>query len=144
VPYEDDDVTRLIINTHDAGAFAPVAHLTVGDFRDWLLSDLATPAVLATLRPGLTPEMAAAVCKIMRNQDLILVAQKCRVTTAFRNTIGLAGRLSTRIQPNHPTDDVNGIAASILDGLMYGGGDAVIGGLTRRLIMSRRPGGCCI
>jgi ethanolamine ammonia-lyase large subunit len=84
------------------------------------------------------------VCKIMRNQDLILVAQKCRVTTAFRNTIGLAGRLSTRIQPNHPTDDVNGIAASILDGLMYGGGDAVIGGLTRRLIMSRRPGGCCI
>jgi ethanolamine ammonia-lyase large subunit len=144
VPYEDDDVTRLIINTHDAAAFAPVAHLTVGDFRDWLLSDLATPAVLATLRPGLTPEMAAAVCKIMRNQDLILVAQKCRVTTAFRNTIGLAGRLSTRIQPNHPTDDVNGIAASILDGLMYGGGDAVIGGLTRRLIMSRRPGGCCI
>lgn len=127
MPYEDDDVTRLIINTHDAGAFAPVAHLTVGDFRDWLLSDLATPAVLATLRPGLTPEMAAAVCKIMRNQDLILVAQKCRVTTAFRNTIGLAGRLSTRIQPNHPTDDVNGIAASILDGLMYGGGDAVIG-----------------
>lgn len=144
MPYEDDDVTRLIINTHDAGAFAPVAHLTVGDFRDWLLSDLATPAVLATLRPGLTPEMAAAVCKIMRNQDLILVAQKCRVTTAFRNTIGLAGRLSTRIQPNHPTDNVNGIAASILDGPMYGGGDAVIGGLTRRLIMSRRPGGCCI
>ena len=144
MPYEDDDVTRLIINTHDAAAFAPVAHLTVGDFRDWLLSDLATPAVLATLRPGLTPEMAAAVCKIMRNQDLILVVQKCRVTTAFRNTIGLAGRLSTRIQPNHPTDDVNGIAASILDGLMYGGGDAVIGGLTRRLIMSRRPGGCCI
>ena len=109
IPYEDDDVTRLIIDTHDAVAFAPVAHLTVGDFRDWLLSDLATPAVLAALRPGLTPEMAAAVCKIMRNQDLILVAQKCRVTTAFRGTIGLPGRLSTRVQPNHPVDDVNGI-----------------------------------
>ena len=127
IPYEDDDVTRLIIDTHDAVAFAPVAHLTVGDVRDWLLSDLATPAVLAALRPGLTPEMAAAVCKIMRNQDLILVAQKCRVTTAFRGTIGLPGRLSTRVQPNHPVDDVNGIAASILDGLMYAGGDAVIG-----------------
>lgn len=127
IAYEADAVTRLIIDTHDAGAFAPVAHLTVGDLRDWLLSDLATPAVLAALRPGLTPEMAAAVSKIMRNQDLILVAQKCRVTTAFRGTIGLPGRMSTRIQPNHPTDDVNGIAASILDGLMYGAGDAVIG-----------------
>ncbi|SEM58604.1 Ethanolamine ammonia-lyase heavy chain [Loktanella fryxellensis] len=127
IPYEADEVTRLIIDTHDAAAFATIAHLTVGDFRDWLLSDHATPAVLAALRPGLTPEMAAAVCKIMRNQDLIRVAQKCRVATAFRSTIGLTGHLSTRIQPNHPTDDVNGIAASILDGLMYGAGDAVIG-----------------
>ena len=127
VPYEEDEVTRLIVDTHDAAAFAPVSHLTVGDFRDWLLSDLATGEALTDLRPGLTPEMVAAVAKIMRNQDLILVAKKCRVTTAFRGTVGLPGRLSTRIQPNHPTDDVNGIAASILDGLMYGAGDAVIG-----------------
>ncbi|CAM4288094.1 ethanolamine ammonia-lyase subunit EutB [Palleronia rufa] len=127
IPYEADEVTRLIVDTHDADAFAPVSHLTVGDFRDWLLSDRATPEVLAALRPGLMPEMVAAVAKIMRNQDLILVTRKCRVTTAFRATLGLEGRLSTRIQPNHPTDDVNGIAASILDGLMYGAGDAVIG-----------------
>lgn len=127
VPYEADDVTRLILDTHDAGAFTVIASMTVGDFRDWLLSDEATSDVLAALRPGITPEMAAAVSKIMRNQDLILVARKCQVTTAFRNTIGLPRRLSTRLQPNHPTDDVNGIAASILDGLMYGAGDAVIG-----------------
>ncbi len=127
VPYEADEVTRLIIDTHDADAFAPISHLTVGDFRDWLLSDLATPEALVRLRPGLMPEMVAAVSKIMRNQDLILVARKCRVVTAFRGTIGLEGHLSTRIQPNHPTDDPNGIAASILDGLLYGAGDAVIG-----------------
>lgn len=127
VPYEDDEVTRLIIDSHDAEAFAPIAHLTVGDFRNWLLSDLASPEVLAQVRAGITPEMAAAVSKLMRNQDLILVAQKCRVITAFRNTLGLEKRLSTRLQPNHPTDDVNGIAASILDGLLYGSGDAVIG-----------------
>lgn len=127
VPYEADEVTRLIMDTHDAAAFAPVAHLTVGDFRNWLLSDAATPEVLAALAPGLTPEMVAAVSKVMRNQDLMLVARKCRVVTAFRNTIGLEGRLSTRLQPNHPTDDATGIAASLLDGLLYGSGDAVIG-----------------
>lgn len=127
VPYEQDEITRLILDTHDLGAFAPISHLTVGDFRNWLLSDHATPLTLAKLRPGLTPEMAAAVSKIMRNQDLILVAKKCHVTTAFRNTIGLPGHLSTRLQPNHPTDDVSGIAASLLDGLLYGSGDAVIG-----------------
>ncbi|GAB4088870.1 ethanolamine ammonia-lyase subunit EutB [Hydrogenophaga soli] len=127
VPYEADEVTRLIMDTHDAAAFAPVAHLTVGDFRNWLLSDAATPEVLAALAPGLTPEMVAAVSKVMRNQDLMLVAHKCRVVTAFRNTIGLEGRLSTRLQPNHPTDDATGIAASLLDGLLYGSGDAVIG-----------------
>lgn len=127
IPYETDEITRLIVDTHDTEAFAPIAHLTVGDFRNWLLSDLATPKILANVRAGITPEMAAAVSKIMRNQDLILVARKCRVTTAFRNTIGLPGRLSTRLQPNHPTDDVTGIAASILDGLLYGNGDAVIG-----------------
>jgi ethanolamine ammonia-lyase large subunit len=127
VPYEDDEVTRLIIDEHDAQSFSAISHLTVGDFRNWLLSDMATPEVLEGVRAGITPEMAAAVSKIMRNQDLILVAKKCYVNTAFRNTIGLPGHLSTRLQPNHPTDDVNGIAASILDGLLYGNGDAVIG-----------------
>lgn len=127
VPYEADEVTRLIVDTHDADAFAPVRHLTVGDFRDWLLGDAADASALAALAPGLTPEMAAAVSKLMRVQDLILVAQKARVVTRFRNTIGLRGRMSTRLQPNHPTDDPAGIAASLLDGLMYGSGDAVIG-----------------
>ncbi len=127
IPYETDEVTRLIIDTHDKAAFAPIAHLTVGDFRNYLLSDQVDEFTLAALRPGITPEMAAAVSKIMRNQDLILVAKKCRVVTQFRNTIGLQNRLSTRLQPNHPTDAVNGIAASILDGLMFGNGDAVIG-----------------
>jgi ethanolamine ammonia-lyase large subunit len=127
VPYEEDEVTRLIVDTHDATAFAPVRHLTVGDFRNWLLSDAADSVTLTALAPGITPEMAAAVSKTMRNQDLILVAKKCRVVTAFRNTIGLPGRMATRLQPNHPTDDATGIAASMLDGLLYGSGDAVIG-----------------
>ncbi|RED09915.1 ethanolamine ammonia-lyase subunit EutB [Pseudomonas oleovorans] len=127
IPYEADEVTRLILDSHDAQAFAPVAHLTVGGFRDWLLGPVADETSLAALAPGLTPEMVAAVSKIMRIQDLILVAQKVRVVTRFRNTIGLRGRLSTRLQPNHPTDDPAGIAASVLDGLLYGNGDAVIG-----------------
>jgi len=127
IPYESDEVTRLIVDDHDARAFAPLAHLTVGAFRDWLLGDAADSAALAAAAPGVTPEMAAAVCKIMRLQDLILVARKCRVVTAFRNTLGLERRMATRLQPNHPTDDASGIAASILDGLMYGSGDAVIG-----------------
>ena len=127
VPYEDDEITRLIVDTHDVAAFAPLRHLTVGDFRNWLLSDAADSATLAAVAPGITPEMAAAVSKIMRNQDLILVAKKCRAVTAFRNTIGLPGRMATRLQPNHPTDDATGIAASMLDGLLYGSGDAVIG-----------------
>jgi ethanolamine ammonia-lyase large subunit len=127
VPYESDEVTRLIIDTHDAAAFAPVAHLTVGGLRDWLLSDEADGAALAALSPGLTPEMAAAVAKICRIQDLILIAAKRRVTTRFRDTIGLPGRLASRLQPNHPTDDPKGILASIVDGLLLGCGDAVIG-----------------
>ncbi|MCS3472666.1 ethanolamine ammonia-lyase large subunit [Pseudomonas sp. JUb42] len=127
IPYEDDEVTRLIIDTHDAAAFAPVSHLTVGGFRDWLLGDEADEASLRALAPGLTPEMAAAVSKIMRVQDLVLVAQKIRVVTRFRNTVGLRGRMSTRLQPNHPTDDPAGIAASLMDGLLYGNGDAMIG-----------------
>jgi ethanolamine ammonia-lyase large subunit len=127
IPYETDEVTRLIFDSHDAIAFAPVASMTVGQFRDWLLSYEADGAALAALAPGLTPEMAAAVSKIMRNQDLIAVAAKVNVVTAFRSTIGLSGRLSSRLQPNHPTDDPAGIAASTFDGLLFGMGDAVIG-----------------
>jgi ethanolamine ammonia-lyase large subunit len=127
IPYESDEVTRLIIDSHDADAFAPVADLTVGDFRNWLLRYETDAETLAELGPGLTPEMVAAVSKIMRNQDLILVASKCRVVTRFRNTLGQWGRLAIRLQPNHPTDDPAGIGASILDGLLYGCGDAVIG-----------------
>ena len=127
VPYEQDEVTRLVIDTHDAQAFRPVAHLTVGAFREWLLSHEVTSETLAALAPGVTPEMAAAVSKLMRSQDLVLVARKCQVITRFRNTLGLPGRLSTRLQPNHPTDDPRGIGASIIDGLLYASGDAVIG-----------------
>jgi ethanolamine ammonia-lyase large subunit len=127
IPYEQDDVTRLIVDTHDAAAFATVAGLTVGEFRDWLLSDAATTARLTELAPGLTPEMVAAVSKLMRVQDLVYVASKASVVTKFRTTVGLKGRLSTRLQPNHPTDSPTGIAASILDGLLLGSGDAVIG-----------------
>jgi ethanolamine ammonia-lyase large subunit len=127
VPYEDDEVTRLIVDTHDASAFAGVASLTVGAFRDWLLSGAATPQSLKNLSRGITPEMAAAVSKLMRNQDLILVAKKCEVITQFRNTIGLRGRMSVRLQPNHPFDDARGITASILDGILLGAGDACIG-----------------
>jgi ethanolamine ammonia-lyase large subunit len=127
VPYEDDEVTRLIVDTHDAAAFAPVSHMTVGQFREWLLSYEATTEALSALAPGLTPEMAAAVSKLMRNHDLIVVGAKIQVVTAFRNTLGLPGRLASRLQPNHPTDDPMGIAGSTLDGLLYGVGDAVIG-----------------
>jgi ethanolamine ammonia-lyase large subunit len=127
IPYEEDEVTRLILDSHDAIAFAPVASLTAGAFRDFLLSDAATPDVVRKLARGITPEMAAAVSKLMRNQDLILAAKKCEVTTSFRNTIGLRGRMSTRLQPNHPFDEIRGITASILDGLLLGSGDACIG-----------------
>ena len=127
IPYESDEVTRLIVDSHDPQAFAQISHLSVGDFRDWLLTDEADSATLTRVAWGITPEMAAAVSKLMRNQDLILVAKKCHVTTAFRNTIGLPDHLSSRLQPNHPTDDACGIAASMIDGLLYGAGDAVIG-----------------
>ncbi len=127
ISYESDEVTRLISDSHDAKAFAAISHLTVGSFRDWLLSDDTTQNVLEDVAPGITPEMAAAVSKICRAQDLILIAAKCNVVTRFRTTVGLPGRLSVRLQPNHPTDDPSGIAASILDGLMLGAGDAVIG-----------------
>lgn len=127
VPYELDDVTRLILDTHDSTAFAPIAHLTVGELRDYLLADTTTITDLTRLQPGLTPELVAAVSKLMRNQDLITVTAKCEVVTRFRNTLGLRGRFSTRLQPNHPTDDPKGIAVSLVDGLLYGSGDAVIG-----------------
>lgn len=127
IPYEQDEITRLIIDTHDPQAFTDISHLTVGDFRDWLLDDSTDTPTLSRVARGITPEMAAAVSKIMRNQDLILAASKCRVITRFRNTIGLPGHLSVRLQPNHPTDDLKGIAASMLDGLLYGAGDAVVG-----------------
>jgi ethanolamine ammonia-lyase large subunit len=127
IPYEDDEVTRLIFDTHDAQAFASISSLTVGGFRDWLLSDTATGETLNKVSRGITPEMAAGVSKLMRNQDLILVAKKCAVTTAFRNTIGLRGRMGVRLQPNHPFDDAKGITASILDGILLGSGDACIG-----------------
>src|SRR5437773_1138620 len=127
IPYEDDEITRLIIDTHDTTAFAAISALTVGSFRDWLLSDAATSPVLKQVARGITPEMAAAVSKLMRNQDLILVAKKCAVISAFRNTIGLKGRMSVRLQPNHPFDDAKGITASILDSILLGSGDACIG-----------------
>ena len=127
IPYEDDEITRLIIDTHDTKNFLRISSFTVGELRDWLLSDHAHTSVLQELQYAFTPEMVAAVSKIMRNQDLVLVAQKCEVVTHFRNTIGLKGRFSSRLQPNHPTDDPKGIAASIIDGLLYSCGDAVIG-----------------
>ena len=140
IPYEADEVTRLIIDSHSAAAFAPIAHLTVGGFRDWLLAE-ATPEAFTALRPGLTPEMAAAVSKICRLQDLVAIAAKCRVTTAFRNTIGLPGRLSVRLQPNHPIDDPRGVAASTRRFVSAGCG-AVIGvsiqpGATQLTVMPR-------
>jgi ethanolamine ammonia-lyase large subunit len=127
IPYEEDDVTRLIYDTHDLVAFAPVAHLTVGQLREWLLQETHDPDSLPGVSRGLTPEMVAAVSKLMRNQDLILAASRCRVVTKFRSTIGLPGTMSVRLQPNHPTDDPQGILASVIDGLLYGCGDAVIG-----------------
>lgn len=127
IPYEEDEVTRLIIDSHDTEAFKSIAHLTVGAFRDWLLMEDADTSTLTGIAAGITPEMAAAVSKVMRNQDLIAVAKKCEVVTRFRNTIGLKGHFSTRLQPNHPTDDPRGIAASMIDGLLYGSGDACIG-----------------
>lgn len=127
VPYEEDEVTRLILDTHDANAFQPISHLTVGEFREWLLSYETDATMLAQVKMGITPEMAAAVSKIMRVQDLITVAKKCRVVTHFRTTVGQEGRFSTRLQPNHPTDDLQGILASVLDGILLGSGDAVIG-----------------
>ena len=127
IPYEVDEVTRLILDSYDARAFGAIAHLTVGEFREFLLSQETGSDVLTELAPAITPEIAAAVSKLMRNQDLILAARKCQVTTKFRNTIGLPGTMAVRLQPNHPTDDAAGIMAAIADGLMYGCGDAVIG-----------------
>jgi len=127
IPYEEDEITRLIVDSHNITSFSLIDTLTVGELRDWLLNDETTGEILTAVSAGITPEMAAAVSKLMRNQDLVAVARKCEVVTRFRNTIGLKGHFSTRLQPNHPTDDSKGIAASIIDGLLYGSGDAVIG-----------------
>lgn len=127
IPYEKDEVTRLIMDSHNKEGFASFSHFTVGELRDWLLGEQADTITLRLIATAITPEMIAAVSKLMRNQDLINVAQRCEVVTSFRNTLGLKGCLSTRLQPNHPTDDPKGIAASIIDGLLYGSGDAVIG-----------------
>lgn len=127
IPYETDEVTRLIIDGHDEQAFAPVSSLSVGGFRDWLLSDGVDADALAAVAPGITPEMAAAVSKVMRNQDLMAVSRKCEVITGFRTTMGQRGTLSSRLQPNHPVDDLSGILAATVDGLLLGCGDAVIG-----------------
>lgn len=127
IPYEQDEVTRLIIDSHDINSFNLISHLTVGELRDWLLRDETDTETLTSIAPGFTPEMVAAVSKLMRNQDLIAIAKKCEVITSFRNTIGIKGHFSTRLQPNHPTDDVRGVAASIIDGLLHCSGDAVIG-----------------
>ncbi|MEM6814531.1 MAG: ethanolamine ammonia-lyase subunit EutB, partial [Bacteroidota bacterium] len=127
IPYEEDEVTRLILDHHDEEAFAQISGFTIGDLRDWLLTDVADQKRLKQISKGLTPEMVAAVAKIMRNQDLIVVAKKCEVITRFRSTVGLKGRVSIRLQPNHPADDLKGILASVIDGLLYGSGDAVIG-----------------
>jgi ethanolamine ammonia-lyase large subunit len=127
IPYETDDVTRLILDSHAPEAYAPISHLTVGEFREWLLDEDTQEEALAAVAPGITPEMAAPVSKIMRIQDLVTVSAKRHVVTRFRDTLGLPGHIATRLQPNHPTDDPRGIAASIVDGLMYANGDAVIG-----------------
>lgn len=127
IPYEEDEVTRLVLDTHDDKAFAEIASLTVGEFREVLLRHETDAAVLARIAPAVTPEIAAAVSKLMRNQDLVAVARKAAVITRFRNTIGLPGTMAVRLQPNHPTDDAAGVAAAIVDGLMYGAGDACIG-----------------
>lgn len=127
IPYESDEITRLIVDTHDTVSFSLIASFTVGMLRDWMLSEECTTQQLQAIQWALTPEMVAAVSKIMRNQDLVIVAQKCEVISKFRNTIGLKGRFSSRLQPNHPTDDIKGITASIIDGLLLGCGDAVIG-----------------
>ncbi|MCB1171531.1 MAG: ethanolamine ammonia-lyase subunit EutB, partial [Leptospiraceae bacterium] len=124
---ELDNISRLILEDLDSEAGAQINSLSVGDFRNWLLSEKTTGEDIRRIRPGLMPEMVAAVSKIMRIQDMILAARKCTVVTSFRTTIGLPNTLSVRLQPNHPTDDEKGILASTLDGLMYGCGDAVVG-----------------
>ncbi len=127
VPYEIDALTRLVEDSLDGSAFAAVKHLSVGQFREWLLDNRTTGERIRSVSPGLTPEMAAAVCKLMSNLDLLVAGQKCEVVVRCNNTLGLPGRFSSRLQPNHPTDDVQGILFSAREGLSYGCGDAVIG-----------------
>src|SRR6202142_1015958 len=124
---DQDDVSRLIAETFDEEAFRPIKSLTVGEFREFILDDAAAAAGLKSLQWAITPEIAAAVAKIMSNKDLILAAAKIRNITRCRNTMGEPGVLGIRIQPNHPADDVGGILLSAFEGLLYGCGDAVIG-----------------
>ncbi len=120
VPYEQDALTRLVEDDLDEGAFAAVKHLSVGQFREWLLEPNTTGTVLRSVAPGLTPEMVAGACKLMSNLDLMVVGAKCEVVVRCNNTLGLKGTLSSRLQPNHPTDDEEGILYSAREGLSYG------------------------
>ncbi|HEY2115856.1 MAG TPA: ethanolamine ammonia-lyase subunit EutB [Candidatus Angelobacter sp.] len=127
VPPEEDDVTRLILETHDRQTFSTIKSMTVGELREFILGDEADESALNKLHWAITPEIAAAVAKLMSNKDLVLAANKIRVVTQCRNTMGERGVLGTRLQPNHPADDAAGILLSAFDGLLYGCGDAVIG-----------------
>ncbi len=127
VPYDEDELTRLVEDSLDQAAFLCVGHLTVGEFREWLLEDATTGDMIRSVSPGLTPEMVAAVCKLMSNLDLMVVGAKCKVVVRANNTLGLPGTFSSRLQPNHPKDDLEGILLSTREGLAYGCGDAVIG-----------------
>lgn len=127
VPYEADEITRIVEDHLDAAAFRAVKDLTVGQFREWLLSESTSGSQIRAVSPGLTPEMVAATCKLMSNMDLMVAGAKCEVVVRANSTLGLPGRLSSRLQPNHPTDDVQGILCSTREGLAYGCGDAVIG-----------------
>jgi ethanolamine ammonia-lyase large subunit len=127
IPYEDDELTRLFEDTLDESAYQVIAALTVGELREFLLSSETTGSMIRAIAPGLTPEMASAVCKLMSNLDLMTAARKCEVVVRANSTLGLPGRMSSRVQPNHPADDVDGILYSTREGLSYGCGDAVIG-----------------
>lgn len=122
-----DEVSRLIVESHDREAFAAIADFSVGQFREWLLDDSTDGEAIAAVRAGITPEVAASTARLMGNLDLMVAASKVRVVTRCRNTLGEPGVFGVRVQPNHPTDDVAGILLSAIDGLLFGSGDAVIG-----------------
>lgn len=127
IPYEEDEITRIVEDTLDPAAYGAVSHLTVGQFREWLLEATTDGETIRSISPGLTPEMVAAVAKLCSNMDLMTIGKKCEVVVRANNTLGLPGRMSSRVQPNHPSDDVEGILISAREGLSYACGDAVIG-----------------